>query len=96
MRYITSLPATRHDLDAYKAAIEQATVEELKTECLELATKIDYLIKFIIALSAIYALCCIIIAVIVSRILNKPISKLISDAEKINSENREFLHRWFD
>lgn len=62
MRYITSLPATRHDLDAYKAAIEQATVEELKTECLELATKL----------------------------------KRISDAEKINSENREFLHRWFD
>ena len=62
MRYITSLPATRHDLDAYKLAIEQATVEELKTECLELATKL----------------------------------KRISDAEKINSENREFLHRWFD
>lgn len=62
MRYITSLPATRHDLDAYKTALEQATVEELKTECLELATKL----------------------------------KRISDVEKFNSENREFLHRWFD
>lgn len=62
MRYITSLKATRHDLDAYKTAIELATIEELKEECLELTTKL----------------------------------KRISDADKINSENREFLHRWFD
>ena len=62
MRYISSLPATRHVLDAYKEAIEQSTVEELKTECLELATKL----------------------------------KQLSDAEKINNANREFLHRWFD
>lgn len=62
MRYITSLRAARRDLDAYKEAIEQATVEELKTECLELAAKL----------------------------------KQLSDAEKINAESREFLHRWFD
>jgi len=51
----------------------------------QIEIRIDYLIKFTIALSAIYALCCIIIAIIVSRILNKPITKLISDAEKIVS-----------
>jgi hypothetical protein len=62
MRYITSLRASRHDLDAYKEAIENATIEELKTECLELATKL----------------------------------KQLSDAEKINIANREFLHMWFD
>lgn len=62
MRYITSLRASRHDLDTYKETIEQATVEELKTECLELATKL----------------------------------KQLSDAEKINASNREFLHMWFD
>ena len=62
MRYISSLPATRHDLDAYKTAIEQATIEELKTECFELASKL----------------------------------KQLSDVEKINNANREFLHRWFD
>lgn len=62
MRYITSLRASRHDLDAYKEAIENSTIEELKSECLELATKL----------------------------------KQLSDAEKINTANREFLHMWFD
>ena len=55
----------------------------------QIETREEYLIKFTIALSAIYSCCCIIIAVIVSRILNKPITKLISDAEKIvSSENK--------
>ena len=62
MRYITSLRASRHDLDTYKTTIENSTIEELKTECLELATKL----------------------------------KQLSDAEKINASNREFLHMWFD
>ena len=62
MRYITSLRASRHDLDTYKEAIENSTIEELKSECLELATKL----------------------------------KQLSDAEKINTANREFLHMWFD
>lgn len=62
MRYITSLRAARHDLDTYKETIENVTVEELKSECLELATKL----------------------------------KQLSDAEKINAANREFLHVWFD
>ena len=51
----------------------------------QIETRIDYLIKFTIILNAVYSLCCIIIAIIVSRILNKPITKLISDAEKIVS-----------
>ena len=62
MRYITSLRASRHDLDTYKTTIENSTIEELKTECLELATKL----------------------------------KQLSDAEKINASNREFLNMLFD
>ena len=49
--------------------------------------KIEYLIDLTIILSTIYSLCCI--AVIVSKILNKPITKLISDAQKIvSNENK--------
>jgi len=51
----------------------------------QIETRINHLIKFTILLSATYSLICIIIAIIVSRILNKPITKLISDAEKIVS-----------
>ncbi len=51
----------------------------------QIETRIDYLIKFTIVLNGVYSLCCIVIAIIVSRILNKPITKLISDAEKIVS-----------
>ena len=51
--------------------------------------RIDYLVKFIVFLNIVYSLICIIIAVIVSRILDKPITKLISDAEKIvSNENK--------
>ena len=55
----------------------------------QIEKRMDYLIELTIVLSAIYSLCCIVIAVIVSRILNKPITKLISDAEKIvSNENK--------
>lgn len=51
----------------------------------EIEKRIDYLINIIIIVSIIYSLCCISIAIIVLRKLNKPITKLISDAEKIVS-----------
>ena len=55
----------------------------------KLEERIDYLFKFTIFLNAIYSVICIIMAVVFSKILNKPIIKLISDAEKIvSNENK--------
>lgn len=55
----------------------------------QIEIRTNKLINFTIVLSGIYSLCCIIIAIIVSKILNKPITKLISDAEKIvSNENK--------
>jgi cell division protein FtsB len=62
MRYVTTLASLRHDIDAYKSAVQSAEISELQKECVELAEKL----------------------------------KALSDAEKINQQNREFLHRWFD
>ena len=52
---------------------------------LEIENRINFLMQITIILDTVYALICIIIAVIFSKILNKPIIKLISDAEKIVS-----------
>ena len=55
----------------------------------EIEERVEYLIKNTVVLDAIYSLICIIMAVIFSKILNKPIIKLISDAEKIvSNENK--------
>jgi len=63
-------------------------VENTET-AIEIEEKIGYLIKNTVILDAIYSLICIIMAIIFSKILNKPIIKLISDAEKIvSNENK--------
>ena len=55
----------------------------------EIEERVEYLIKNTVVLDAIYSLICIIMAVVFSKILNKPIIKLISDAEKIvSNENK--------
>ena len=55
----------------------------------KIENRIDYLIKLIVVLNIIYSFVCIIIAVVFSVILDKPIIKLISDAEKIvSNENK--------
>ncbi len=59
------------------------------TAIAQIENRVDYLIQFTIALDVLYALICIILAIVFSKILNKPIVKLISDAEKIvSNENK--------
>ena len=54
---------------------------------LQIEQRVDNLLKITISLDVIYSLICIIMAVVFSKILNKPIIKLISDAEKIVSND---------
>ena len=75
--------------------INVANLNQLKLQILdiEINTQIEnlksYILKLILILNIVYAVLCIIIAVIYSKILNKPIIKLISDAEKIvSNENK--------
>ena len=63
-------------------------ISNIDTE-VEIEQRIDYLIKFTIVLDFAYSILCIIMAAVFSKILNKPIIKLISDAEKIvSNENK--------
>ena len=56
---------------------------------IKMETRIQYLIQLIVFLDVIYSLICIIVAIVFSKILNKPIVKLIADAEKIvSNENK--------
>lgn len=52
---------------------------------IEIEQKVHNLVRFTIVLDIIYSIICIVMAVIFSTFLNKPIIKLISDAEKIVS-----------
>ncbi len=54
---------------------------------LQIEQRVDNLLKITISLDIIYSLICIIMAVVFSKILNKPIIKLISDAEKMVSSD---------
>ena len=56
---------------------------------IKMETRIQSLIQLVVFLDVIYSLICIAIAIIFSKILNKPIVKLIADAEKIvSNENK--------
>ena len=56
----------------------------------EISKRINSLIKLTIILDIVYAFLCIVMAIVFSKILNKPIIKLISDAEKmVSTENKE-------
>jgi len=66
---------------------------KIQIESIDLINQIQkrtsQLINLIIILNIAYSIICVIIAVVFSRILNKPIVKLISDAEKIvSNENK--------
>lgn len=54
----------------------------------EIEKRIETLIKFTITLDIIYSVICIVMAIIFSKVLNKPIIKLISDAEKMVSNEK--------
>ena len=53
----------------------------------ELEQKIQHIYKLTIILDIAYSFMCIIMAIVFSKVLNKPIIKLISDAEKIVSND---------
>ena len=56
---------------------------------IEIEQRIEHLIKFTVALDFVYAILCIIMAIVFSKVLNRPIIKLISDAEKmVSNENK--------
>ena len=76
--------------------INIANLNQIKTQTvdLEINTQIEnsknYILRLTLILNIVYAVLSIIIAVIYSKILNKPIIKLISDAEKIvSNENKK-------
>ena len=56
---------------------------------IEIEQRIEHLIKFTVALDFAYAILCIIMAIVFSKILNRPIIKLISDAEKMVSDENK-------
>lgn len=62
-------------------------ISSINTE-VEIEQRIEYLIKFTIILDTIYSAICIVMAIIFSKVLNKPIIKLISDAEKMVSNEK--------
>lgn len=56
---------------------------------IEIEQRIDYIIKLTIALDVIYSLICLVMAIVFSKVLSRPIIKLISDAEKmVSNENK--------
>lgn len=56
---------------------------------IEIEKRIDYLIEITVILDICYSMLCILMAIIFSKILNKPIIKLISDAEKMVSDENK-------
>lgn len=62
-------------------------ISNINTE-VEIEKRIETLIKFTITLDIIYSVICIVMAIVFSRVLNKPIIKLISDAEKMVSNEK--------
>jgi len=65
-------------------------MQVLNTDAIiKIEKRVDYLIKFTVSLDIIYSFICIVMAIVLSKLLNKPIVKLISDAEKIvSNENK--------
>lgn len=55
---------------------------------IQIEQRMEKLIKFTITLDIIYSIICIVMAIIFSKVLNKPIIKLISDAEKMVSNEK--------
>ena len=51
--------------------------------------KIEYIYSLIIIIDVIYSIFCIVLSIIFSKFLSKPITKLISDARKIVSDENK-------
>ena len=71
------------------------SLNELKTQIYnsnivgQIEQKANYIFELTIILDILYAFFCIILAIVYSKILNKPIIKLISDAKKmVANENK--------
>ena len=60
-----------------------------KFEMISIDSKIDEIIKVTIIANIIYALFCLIMGIIMSRLINKPITKLLQDADKVISNNKK-------
>ena len=60
----------------------------------KIETRVSYLIELTVFLDIVYGIVCIIMAIVFSKILNRPIIKLISDAEKmVSNENKAEKHK---
>ena len=69
-------------------------LNEIKTQIVgnslnEIESKIEYTYKLTIILDVVYSVVCIIMIVLFSQILSRPITKLISDAEKMVSNDNK-------
>lgn len=62
-------------------------ISNINTE-VEIEQRIENLMRITIVLDIVYSLICIVMAIIFSKVLNKPIIKLISDAEKMVSNEK--------
>lgn len=51
--------------------------------------KINQVIKITVVLDFAYAVICLIIAIVITRLVNKPITKLLKDADKVISVNKK-------
>lgn len=72
-----------------------SNLNEIKSQILEsnleiqIEQKINHAIRTTIMLDIIYSLICLVMEIVLSRILSKPIIKLISDAEKMVSDENK-------
>lgn len=71
------------NLNDIKTQVSNITIDT------EIEQRICYLIKMTVFLDVTYSLICVIMAIVFSKFLDKPIIKLISDAEKmVSNENK--------
>ena len=66
-------------------------LKQLNIECTEeiLNQKITETIKITVVLDCAYSLLCLIIAFVTSKLVDKPITKLLKDANKVISTNKK-------
>ncbi len=67
--------------------LRQIVTSDMQIPSLE--EKIEQVIKLTVILDFIYSLICLVVAIIVSRFVNKPITKLLKDADKVISANKK-------
>ncbi len=67
--------------------LKQFTSSDVQNIILE--EKVNQVIKVTVILNITYSFICLIIAIIVSKFVNKPITKLLQDADKIISVNKK-------